>query len=143
MAASTTSSQPERPSTVASGSGASSATRTAPSTWRPAIRMARRDAARHRGKSVLVLVMIALPVLGVTAADVVIQTQEVSGSEAMERRLGTADALVSFSGDDIRVYHGADPDSGNYASDCCRREGDPRPSVGMINEALGRQVRAR
>ena len=63
-------------------------------TWRPAIRMARRDAVRHRGKSVLVLVMIALPVLGVTAADVVIQTQEVSGSEAMERRLGTADALV-------------------------------------------------
>ena len=42
--------------------------------WRPSLRMARRDAVRARGRSVLVLVMIALPVLAVTAADVVIQT---------------------------------------------------------------------
>ena len=41
--------------------------------------------------------MIALPVLGVTAADVVIQTSEVSGTEAIERRLGTADARVRSS----------------------------------------------
>ncbi len=44
-------------------------------TWRLPLRLARRDALRHRGRSVLVLVMIALPVLAVTAADVLIQTQ--------------------------------------------------------------------
>ena len=56
--------------------------------WRPSLRMARRDALRARGRSILVLVMIALPVLAVTAADVVIQTRHVSGAEALDRRLG-------------------------------------------------------
>ncbi len=42
--------------------------------WAPALRVARREALRARGRSALVLAMIALPVLGVTAADVVIQT---------------------------------------------------------------------
>ena len=36
--------------------------------WRPALRLAWRDAVRARGRSILVLVMIALPVLAVTAA---------------------------------------------------------------------------
>ena len=42
----------------------------------------------HRGRSVLVLVMIALPVLAVTAADVLIQTSTVSGVESIDRRMG-------------------------------------------------------
>ena len=62
--------------------------------WRLALRLARRDALRNRGRSILVLVMIALPVLAVTAADVVIQTQDVSGVESLDRRLGSADAQV-------------------------------------------------
>ena len=40
--------------------------------------------------------MIALPVLAVTAADVVLQTQDVSGAESLDRRLGAADARVTF-----------------------------------------------
>ena len=110
--------------------------------WRPSLRMARRDAVRHRGRSILVLVMIALPVLGVTAADVVIQTQEISGSEALERRLGTADALVTFAAGDTQVYQGADPVNGNYGSDCCREEGSPEPNVDTVSTALGRDVHA-
>ncbi len=62
------------------------------------LRMARREATRARGRSLLVLVMIALPVLAVTAADVVMRTADVSGSEALERRLGAADARVRFEG---------------------------------------------
>ena len=41
--------------------------------------------------------MIALPVLAVTAADVLIQTSDVSGVESIDRRMGSAEALVSVS----------------------------------------------
>ena len=51
--------------------------------WRPALLIARRDALRHRGRSILVLVMISLPVLAVSAAAVVIKTAEVTGVEGM------------------------------------------------------------
>ena len=62
-----------------------------------------------RGRSILVLVMIALPVLAVTAADVVIQTQDVSGAEALDRRLGAADARVNVQEGVSRVYQGPTP----------------------------------
>ena len=61
--------------------------------WRLALRLARREALRARGRSILVLVMIALPVLAVTAADIVLQTQDISGSESLDRRLGSAEAV--------------------------------------------------
>ena len=57
--------------------------------WRLPLRLARRDAQRHRARSILVLVMIALPVLAVTAADVMIQTSGVSGAESVDRRMGS------------------------------------------------------
>ena len=62
--------------------------------WRPSLRMARRDAVRARGRSILVLVMIALPVLAVTTADVIIHTSQVTGAESLDRRMGAADARV-------------------------------------------------
>lgn len=78
------------------------------STWRPLLRLAWRDAFRAKGRSALVLALIALPVLAVTIADIVIATQDVTGTEALERRLGAADARVSIEG--ARVFQGADPD---------------------------------
>jgi putative ABC transport system permease protein len=107
--------------------------------WRPSLRMARRDALRSRGRSILVLVMIALPVLAVTAADVVIQTSTVSGDEALDRRLGQADARVSFEPGTTRVWQSFDPDNGNYATSCCRGPKGDR-DLGTIGAALGRQV---
>lgn len=62
--------------------------------WRLALRLARREALRARGRSILVLVMIALPVLAVTAAAVVMKTQDVSTVEGLDRRLGAAQAQV-------------------------------------------------
>ena len=62
--------------------------------WRPALLVAWRDALRHRGRSALVLVMVALPVLAVSAAAVVIKTAEVSGAEGAGRRMGAADARI-------------------------------------------------
>ncbi|WP_372736957.1 hypothetical protein, partial [Nocardioides sp.] len=40
------------------------------------------------------LVMIALPVMAVTAADVLMKTSTVSGAESIDRRMGAAEALV-------------------------------------------------
>jgi len=42
--------------------------------WRPALRIARRDATRARGRSALVLVMIGLPVLAIVCLDTLTRT---------------------------------------------------------------------
>ncbi|GAA2131492.1 hypothetical protein GCM10009760_05300 [Kitasatospora kazusensis] len=66
-----------------------------PGAWRVALRIARRDAMRAKGRSALVLAMIALPVLGVAGADVVYRSAQLTPSEQAARQLGRADAVVS------------------------------------------------
>jgi putative ABC transport system permease protein len=105
------------------------------STWRLPLRLARRDALRHRARSALVLVMIALPVLAVTAADVLIQTSTVSGPESVDRRMGAAQALVSIEQGNAQVDQPADPD------DCCISfhdgdDGSEAPSAEQISSLL-------
>lgn len=82
--------------------------------WRPALLIAWRDALRHRGRSILVLVMISLPVLAVSAAAVIIKTAEVNGIEVADRTLGAADALVRTEGRG-QVVQGVDPSRGEFA----------------------------
>ena len=109
--------------------------------WRLALRLARREALRARGRSILVLVMIALPVLAVTAADVVLQTQDVSGSESLDRRLGSAEARVTFQPGIGRVAQAFDPDvrsSGDGTPDRHRHESGPE----RIRSVLGPGARA-
>jgi putative ABC transport system permease protein len=78
--------------------------------WRVPLRMARRDALRHRGRSLLALIMITLPVLGVVAADILIQTSQVDGREGLDRRIGTvAAAKVTVLGDQAKIKQAADP----------------------------------
>ncbi|MBT2438664.1 ABC transporter permease [Streptomyces sp. ISL-36] len=60
--------------------------------WRVAIRIARRDAWRYKGRSFLVLAMIALPILGVSAADLTVRSSELSTEEKLDRTIGAADA---------------------------------------------------
>ncbi|KIF69002.1 membrane protein [Streptomyces sp. AcH 505] len=60
--------------------------------WRAAIRIARRDAWRFKGRSFLVLAMIALPILGVSAADLTIRSAELSTEQNLRREIGAADA---------------------------------------------------
>jgi putative ABC transport system permease protein len=107
--------------------------------WRLALRLARRDALRSRGRSVLVMGMIALPVLAVTAADVVLQTSEVSGVESLDRRLGTADASVTFQPGVTRVLQSFDPDDASTADGA---SGDDRVPAGLaaVRRALGHDV---
>lgn len=77
----------------------------------PALRMARRDALRHRGRSILVLVMIALPVLAVSAAAVVFKSAEVTGIEGADRRMGAAAARIWTEGPG-RIIQAPDPTDG-------------------------------
>ncbi|WP_107417945.1 ABC transporter permease [Streptomyces sp. CB03238] len=66
--------------------------------WRAAVRIARRDAWRYKGRSFLVLAMIALPILGVSAADLTLRSSELSTEERLARLIGAADARISDSG---------------------------------------------
>ncbi|SDT73134.1 putative ABC transport system permease protein [Streptomyces sp. TLI_053] len=65
------------------------------SALRVALRIARRDALRSKGRSALVIAMVALPVLGVTGADIVHRSGSLTPAERVERLMGGADALVT------------------------------------------------
>lgn len=99
--------------------------------WRLALRLARRDATRHRVRSLLALAMITLPVLGVVAADVLIRTADVDGREGLDRRLGTvAAAKVTIVGDRTRVQQAPDPGSWNWGT----VDGAPLPRATTLDD---------
>jgi putative ABC transport system permease protein len=64
--------------------------------WKVAVRIARREALRHKGRSALVAAMLALPVAGASAADTLYHTTKLTTAERVQRDIGQADALVSF-----------------------------------------------
>ncbi len=66
--------------------------------WLPALRIARRDALRARGRSLLIAAMVALPVLGIGAADVLFRSQQLDPDERLARELGRAQAELTFAG---------------------------------------------
>ncbi|MFC4786047.1 FtsX-like permease family protein [Nocardioides sp. MAHUQ-72] len=109
--------------------------------WRLALRLARRDALRSKGRSILVLVMIALPVLAVTAADVVMKTSDVSGAESLDRRLGAADARVSFERGTSSVLQAFDPDEASTGAGG-RSEDLTGSGLARLRSVLGPDVRA-
>ncbi|HET8614692.1 MAG TPA: FtsX-like permease family protein, partial [Actinomycetales bacterium] len=87
--------------------------------WRPALRIARRDVLRAKGRSALVAVMVGLPVALVTCFTAVYATDQVSPVESIPARLGaTAAELEIFS--DQPVWQ--DPQLNQYG--VVDREGD-------------------
>ncbi|PZG01716.1 ABC transporter [Micromonospora deserti] len=60
--------------------------------WWIALRIARREARRARGRTALVLAMITLPVLALTFTAVSWDMADLSRAERIDRQLGTADA---------------------------------------------------
>lgn len=64
--------------------------------WKLALRIARREALRHKGRSLLVAAMLALPVAGAGAADTLYRTAQLSPAERATRAMGAGDALVTF-----------------------------------------------
>ncbi|NUP49813.1 MAG: hypothetical protein HOW97_21250, partial [Catenulispora sp.] len=63
--------------------------------WGLALRVARREALRHKGRSLLVVAMLALPVAGASAADTLWRSSQVTGAEQAVRDMGRYDAMVS------------------------------------------------
>lgn len=61
---------------------------------RAVLRLAARDARRHQGRSALVVTMVALPVLVLSAVDVVARTGEAAGTTSAAPTAGAADAVV-------------------------------------------------
>jgi putative ABC transport system permease protein len=62
--------------------------------WRLALRMARRDARRAKGRTALVVLMVGLPVMAIVAGDTLYRTNDVTAVESLLGRLGSADALI-------------------------------------------------
>lgn len=104
--------------------------------WRIPLRIARREAMRSRRRSLLMLVMIALPVMGVTAADVLIATKDVSTVESVNRRLGAGAAaeVSTLSSPVTAVHQGFDPDTASLSQDA---RALPTPTLARVLTVLG------
>lgn len=101
--------------------------------WRLALRLARRDALRAKGRSLLVLVMVTFPAIAVVAADVAQATSSVSSVEGLDRRIGSSQALVTaVSGGPVHQL--PDPSLGGYTA---ADDGHGSPSWTDLHRALG------
>ncbi|MER5351208.1 FtsX-like permease family protein [Kitasatospora sp. NPDC002551] len=78
--------------------------------WRVALRIARRDALRAKGRSALVIAMVALPVLGVAGADVMFRSAELDPVEKIERSMGQAEASLEILDRGAVVLQTPDPE---------------------------------
>ncbi len=87
-------------------------------TWRPALRIARRELLRSRGRTLLVLLMVLLPVTAVVALDTLLRTADVSVRESLPTTLGGASARIDAESSS-RVAQNADLTSNLFTS------GDP------------------
>lgn len=85
----------ERPADDPRGAGPAPAAWWA--SWRSALRLARRDIARHRGRAVLIVLLVGLPVLLISSLATAVATDEVSHVEALPRLMGQAQARVPLS----------------------------------------------
>lgn len=110
--------------------------------WIAAIRIARRDAWRAKGRSALVLAMIALPIVGVSAVDLTTRSAALTVDETLSRRIGTADAMFSNSDMGVPVYQKPNGESfapvGGYSSwDPSARDDGKDPSRPPSRRAPG------
>ncbi|MFF2628166.1 FtsX-like permease family protein [Kitasatospora griseola] len=78
--------------------------------WRAALRIARRDAMRAKGRSALVVAMIGLPILGVAGVDVVARSAQLEPGEKVARVMGTADARIGVGQRGDIVLQAPNPD---------------------------------
>ena len=96
-------------------------------------RIARRDAMRHKGRSILVMVMIGLPVAAVVFADVVWRTSDLSPSQRADQVLGVeADALLSPGFGAAGIVQTVDPERDGWQS-FEDRIGDDQGSAALPN----------
>src|SRR5688500_15237017 len=80
------------------------------SSWRIALRMAVRDTRRYKGRSALVLVMVAIPVGLLVGLAVFASSASAGAADRVPETLGSAQALLTGP-DAAPVMQGADPTS--------------------------------
>lgn len=97
--------------------------------WRPLVRIARRDALRARGRSALIVAMVALPILALTATDVLARSAQLDPTEKVARRLGQTQAQLEPSWGAGPVVQAPDPSSGSMQV--------TDPETGLPGEAPG------
>ncbi|RSS84452.1 FtsX-like permease family protein [Streptomyces sp. WAC06614] len=100
--------------------------------WIAALRIARRDAWRAKGRSLLVLAMIALPIMGVSAADLTARSAELSSEQNARRLLGAADAKIEAPESGKAILQ--TPDGRNW------KLADPAARPGRGGDATDQQV---
>ncbi|MQY12741.1 hypothetical protein SRB5_28800 [Streptomyces sp. RB5] len=84
--------------------------------WRVSLRIARRDALRNKGRSLLVLSMIALPIVGVGAVDITVRSSQLSTEQGLNRDIGAADARLDGTWSSGQpLLQAPDPRDGNFA----------------------------
>lgn len=66
--------------------------------WRFALRLARREVRRRPGRTLLVMLLIAVPVCGMTVITVMVRTNTDSAAEAFAREFGAADLVGGVGG---------------------------------------------
>ena len=64
--------------------------------WGIALRMARRDVRRHKGRSALIMIMVALPTLLLVFAIVAGATSQIDGPEQIPSRMGNGVASLDY-----------------------------------------------
>lgn len=94
--------------------------------WLPALRIARRDALRAKGRSVLIVAMVALPVLGIGAVDLLWRSAQLDPHERLARDLGRAQAQLMFLGGGS-VLQAPDPRAGGATAIADTGSGSARP----------------
>lgn len=111
--------------------------------WAVALRMARRDVRRHRGRSALVVVMVTLPTLLLSLVVTLAATSDIAGSEQIPLLMGSGQAVISGP-DGGMVVQGADPNSSGGASGTAREIPGYRAEASAFDnaEALSRLVGA-
>ena len=102
------------------------------SSWAVALRMARRDVRRHKGRSALIVVMVAVPTLLLSLVVTLSTTDDLDSVESIPYTMGSGQALVEGP-DTARFVQGADP---NQASATMPGESRPIPGLDLDTGAF-------
>lgn len=113
--------------------------------WRVALRMARRDLRRHKGRAVLVFLMVAIPVGLIAGAATLGATGQTDSGDLVTARMGSGQALVQGPST-AKVAQAPDPNRGgmDYGSDNTatpvpgfQPDADPATNAAAVSQLVG------
>lgn len=85
--------------------------------WGIALRMARRDVRRHKGRSALIVIMVALPTALLVFAIIAAATNQVTGPEQIPSRMGNGVAMLEYPQVGMAISQTPDPSIGSASSE--------------------------